>query len=107
MRRSQWTDSRARHGHCRIDRRDLIKPPYDSKIQLSRQLFTDAVCPCRVLGDRHQTAVATIRSQSDIRSRRRRVARSTSKTQASRVYAARYGNCFIYWVAVREYFVGS
>eukprot|EP00959_Pyramimonas_sp_CCMP1952_P248001 5184134-Pyramimonas_sp.AAC.1 len=41
--------SRAGRGHCRIDRQDLIKPPYHSRIQFSRQFFTDGICPCRAL----------------------------------------------------------
>eukprot|EP00976_Prorocentrum_cordatum_P069236 1179465-Prorocentrum_minimum.AAC.22 len=42
-----------RHGHCRIDRQDLIKPSYHWKIQSSRHILTDAaatyICPCRPL----------------------------------------------------------
>eukprot|EP00959_Pyramimonas_sp_CCMP1952_P312857 6548811-Pyramimonas_sp.AAC.1 len=34
---------RARHGHCRIDHEDLIKPSRHSRIQLSRQFLTDTI----------------------------------------------------------------
>eukprot|EP00959_Pyramimonas_sp_CCMP1952_P390096 8175130-Pyramimonas_sp.AAC.1 len=43
------TCGRARHGHCRNDRRDLIKPPSHQIVQFSRQLSTDVICPCRAL----------------------------------------------------------
>eukprot|EP00976_Prorocentrum_cordatum_P068582 1179200-Prorocentrum_minimum.AAC.2 len=34
---------------CRIDRQDPINPPCRSQIRLYRQVFTDVVCPCRVV----------------------------------------------------------
>eukprot|EP00959_Pyramimonas_sp_CCMP1952_P334004 6994958-Pyramimonas_sp.AAC.1 len=40
---------RARRGHCRTGHQDLIKPSCHSRIQFSRQFFTDAICPCRAL----------------------------------------------------------
>eukprot|EP00976_Prorocentrum_cordatum_P077187 1182585-Prorocentrum_minimum.AAC.1 len=36
-------NGRARHGHCKMDRQDLVKPSRRSKIQLSLRFFTDAV----------------------------------------------------------------
>eukprot|EP00976_Prorocentrum_cordatum_P082165 1184705-Prorocentrum_minimum.AAC.1 len=39
--------SRARHGHCRIDCEDLIKPPCHSRTRLSHRFFADVKCPCR------------------------------------------------------------
>eukprot|EP00976_Prorocentrum_cordatum_P010166 203592-Prorocentrum_minimum.AAC.4 len=37
-------DARARHGHCIIDREDLIKPSRHSTIQFFRRFFTAAKC---------------------------------------------------------------
>eukprot|EP00976_Prorocentrum_cordatum_P101893 1192829-Prorocentrum_minimum.AAC.3 len=35
--------TRARHGHCRIDRQDLVKPSHHLRIQLFHQFFTDTM----------------------------------------------------------------
>eukprot|EP00959_Pyramimonas_sp_CCMP1952_P312658 6544591-Pyramimonas_sp.AAC.1 len=46
---TQSAQCRARHGHGRMDRQDLIEPSYHSRIQRSRRFFTEAICPCRAL----------------------------------------------------------
>eukprot|EP00976_Prorocentrum_cordatum_P082356 1184778-Prorocentrum_minimum.AAC.4 len=38
--------NRARHGHCRIDRQDLVKPPYHSSIQFSHQFLNITLLRC-------------------------------------------------------------
>eukprot|EP00959_Pyramimonas_sp_CCMP1952_P030123 631570-Pyramimonas_sp.AAC.1 len=57
---SSWTDAwmeryeRARHGHCRIDHKVLIKPPYHPRIQFSRRFLTDmAHIRVEPYGERH------------------------------------------------------
>eukprot|EP00959_Pyramimonas_sp_CCMP1952_P130934 2737817-Pyramimonas_sp.AAC.1 len=41
--------TRARHGHCRIDRQDLIKSSNHSRVRFSLQFFTDVIRPCLAL----------------------------------------------------------
>eukprot|EP00976_Prorocentrum_cordatum_P001884 37751-Prorocentrum_minimum.AAC.4 len=42
-----WVRFVARHGHCRIDREDPVKPSRHLRTQFSHQFCTEAICPCR------------------------------------------------------------